>query len=78
MSQLSVLLDEFRSKIEILSETNDRELIFYLCGEMQHLINRIDLNRRLNVYEQSELRQRQNLRRIFAQFYAYMLVNDLV
>ena len=78
MSQLSVLLEEFTTKIEILSEVNDRELIEYLCGEIQHLINRVDLNRRLNVNEQSELRQRQNLRRIFAQFYAYMLVNDLV
>lgn len=78
MSQLSVLLEEFTSKIEILSEINDRELIEYLCGEIQHLINRVDLNRRLNVNEQSELRQRQNLRRIFTQFYAYMMVNDLV
>ena len=78
MSQLSVLLDEFTSKIEILSESNDRDLIQYLCGEIQHLINRIDLNRQLNIHERSELRQRENLRRIFAQFYAYMIINDLV
>ena len=77
MSQLSVLLEELTSKIETLSNNNDSDLIQYLCGELQHLINRIDLNRRLDVSEHSELRQRENLRRIFAQFYAYMIINDL-
>ena len=77
MSQLSVLLEELKSKIETLSDNNDSDLIQYLCGELQHLINRIDLNRRLDVSERSELRQRETLRRVFAQFYAYMIINDL-
>jgi hypothetical protein len=74
MSHIFNLIEELKSKILLLN-SNDSDLIIYINRELQNLINRIDYNRELNHNEYDELHEREKIRKLFIQFYAFMLVN---
>lgn len=76
MNQLYVLTEELLVKIKELDPIDDSELMHYLSGEVQHLINRIDHNRVLSSEEKDIVKIRKETTYAFIKFYSYMILCD--
>lgn len=76
MNQLYGNLEELLGAIQRLDPINDSELIEYLTGEVQHLINRTQCRNAsaLTTEEAEELRFRREMIEIFKMFYAFLLI----
>ena len=71
------LLRELVQASEQLDPHRDRQLVEYLCGEVQHLINRIESGRALDTEEQEELELRKSTVKAFIDFYSIYMLNTL-
>jgi hypothetical protein len=74
---MNQLLRELIQASERLDPHKDRKLVEYLCGEVQHLINRIESGRALDEDEQEELELRRSTVKAFINFYSIYLLNTL-
>jgi hypothetical protein len=74
MDQLSQLTKELQDISKGLHPVRDHKLVKYLCGEVQHLINRVEFGRALGSDETYELESRKEIVEMFKQFYSYMIL----
>lgn len=69
---LLLRIEELRSSVGLLG-LGDQQLVEYLVGEVQHLINRVQSGRTLSPSEDEELRVRNCTVELFKLFYAICL-----
>ena len=74
MDQLSHLIEELHWSVSSLHPIRDQQLVKYLCGEVQHLINRVESGHPLSSDETQELASRRHTVKVFKAFYAFMLM----
>lgn len=73
---MNQLLRELIQASERLDPHKDQKLVEYLCGEVQHLINRIESGRALDTDELEEQELRKSTVKAFIDFYSvYLLTN---
>jgi hypothetical protein len=71
MDQLLKKIDDLRDVIITLDPSADHTLIKYIDSEVQHLTNRLELNKTLSPDEEDEIVIREHTIEVFKKFYAF-------